>query len=329
MQDDLLGLSTNSTQVEVADATHETLLTNEDTAAEASDAIAAVVEAVRTGTPSRTKAAEMKTPHHRARRPRLASPSPAAEPRAPTHRSTRRSRRRSRSSGPPTPIDDIFDGRRRSGSTCTAPAQGDTTVVLIAGWGARGDESWSAVQPALAEHARVCTYDRPGTGTSDAPATDQTFETQAADLRALLDTAGEPGPYVVVGHSFGGRRSGHVRGRATTTEVTGLVLVDASPTTWPAAVCAVPDDGTEAGAATASSARSCTTRRRIPSASTSIPAFEHVAAITSLGDLPLTVITADTRTAPGLAADELDAAQPGVGRGRGSLGGVVARRRPS
>ena len=33
MQDDLLGLSTNSTQVEVADATHKTLLTNEDTAA--------------------------------------------------------------------------------------------------------------------------------------------------------------------------------------------------------------------------------------------------------------------------------------------------------
>lgn len=51
MQDDLLGLSTNSTQVEVADATHEALLTNEDAAAEASDAIAAVVEAVRTGTP--------------------------------------------------------------------------------------------------------------------------------------------------------------------------------------------------------------------------------------------------------------------------------------
>ena len=51
MQEDLLDLSTNSSQVEVADATHQTLLTNEEAAAQASDAIAAVVEAVRTGTP--------------------------------------------------------------------------------------------------------------------------------------------------------------------------------------------------------------------------------------------------------------------------------------
>src|SRR5204863_6990713 len=59
---------------------------------------------------------------------------------------------------------------------CTG--QGDATVLLIAGWGAGGDEAWSAVYPALAEQARVCTYDRPGTGTSDAPASDQTFETE-------------------------------------------------------------------------------------------------------------------------------------------------------
>lgn len=49
MQDDLLGLSTNSTQIEVADATHQTLLTNEGTATDASDAIATVVDAIRSG----------------------------------------------------------------------------------------------------------------------------------------------------------------------------------------------------------------------------------------------------------------------------------------
>jgi pimeloyl-ACP methyl ester carboxylesterase len=37
-----------------------------------------------------------------------------------------------------------------------------------------------------------------------------------------------------------------------------------------------------------------------------VPAFEHAATIASLGDLPMTVITADTRTAPGLAAAELE-----------------------
>jgi pimeloyl-ACP methyl ester carboxylesterase len=49
MQDDLLDLSTNSTQVVVADATHDTLVSSEKTAAEATDVITAVVEAVRTG----------------------------------------------------------------------------------------------------------------------------------------------------------------------------------------------------------------------------------------------------------------------------------------
>lgn len=49
MQTDLLGLSTNSTQVEVAAATHQTLLTDEDFAAKTSDAIIDAVNSVRTG----------------------------------------------------------------------------------------------------------------------------------------------------------------------------------------------------------------------------------------------------------------------------------------
>ena len=53
MQENLLRLSTNSTQVEVADATHQTLLTNQDTAEQAAHAIDQVISAVRTGTPIR------------------------------------------------------------------------------------------------------------------------------------------------------------------------------------------------------------------------------------------------------------------------------------
>ena len=83
---------------------------------------------------------------------------------------------------------------------------GDTTVLLIAGWG-DGGESWGAIEPTLAERARVCSYARFGTGTSDPPSTTQTFETQATDLHELLEAAGEPGPYVIVGHSFGGAQA--------------------------------------------------------------------------------------------------------------------------
>jgi pimeloyl-ACP methyl ester carboxylesterase len=132
-----------------------------------------------------------------------------------------------------------------------------------------------------------------------------TEPTQAADLGTLLETAGEPGPFVVVGHSFGGAEAVTFAAQSEG-DVTGLMLIDASPTTWPAAVCGVPDDGTE----TAKGCRQLCEVMRDPSRDTErldvVPAFEHAATITSLGDLPMTVITADTRTAPGLAAAQLD-----------------------
>ena len=124
--------------------------------------------------------------------------------------------------------------------------EGDTTVVLIAGFG--GDTTgWANVEPAIAARARVCSYDRPGTGTSDPATATATFTTEATDLHDLLRTIGEPGPYVVVGQSFGGAEA-VMFASLYADEVSGLALVDASPTTWPAALCSVPDDGTEAAA---------------------------------------------------------------------------------
>ena len=80
---------------------------------------------------------------------------------------------------------------------------GDTTIVLIAGFG-DGGESWEFGHAEPVSRAPVCTYDRFGLGASDQPPTVQTFSSEAADLHALLTTMGEVGPYVVVGHSFGG-----------------------------------------------------------------------------------------------------------------------------
>jgi len=79
---------------------------------------------------------------------------------------------------------------------------GGPTVVLEAG--AFGfAQVWSRVQPRLAERVRVCSYDRAGLGWSgDADAHDAVAT--ARRLHALLDVAGEPGPYVLVGHSLGG-----------------------------------------------------------------------------------------------------------------------------
>src|SRR5688572_27068499 len=57
---------------------------------------------------------------------------------------------------------------------------GDTTVLLLAGWG-DGGENWGDIEPALNDDNRVCSYARFGTGTSDAPRGTQSFMSQATD----------------------------------------------------------------------------------------------------------------------------------------------------
>jgi pimeloyl-ACP methyl ester carboxylesterase len=100
---------------------------------------------------------------------------------------------------------------------------GSPTVVLEAGSGA-DSATWSAVHDAIAGTTRTCAYDRAGRGRSEDRET-HTLGDAAADLRALLDAAGEPGPFLIVGHSLGGS---YARVFATTyrDEVVGAVLVD-------------------------------------------------------------------------------------------------------
>ncbi len=182
--------------------------------------------------------------------------------------------------------------------------EGDTTVVLIAGFG--GDSTgWALVEPAIAARARVCSYDRPGTGTSDPATSTATFTTQATDLHHLLGKVGEPGPYVVVGHSFGGAEA-VTFASLFADEVTGLVLIDASPTTWPDAICAVPDDGSDAAAMLRGL---CGTFAPTGNSEhlDAVAAFADAAQIGSLGSLPMTIITAARRDLPAdLVAAEVD-----------------------
>ena len=81
------------------------------------------------------------------------------------------------------------------------PAQ--PTVVLEAGAGGFSVD-WSLVQPEVARFARVCSYDRAGSGWSDLGPRPRTHRQIVWELRELLRRAGERVPYVLVGHSLGG-----------------------------------------------------------------------------------------------------------------------------
>jgi pimeloyl-ACP methyl ester carboxylesterase len=101
---------------------------------------------------------------------------------------------------------------------------GRPTVVLEAGMGS-DSSTWSAVHDELATTTRTCAYDRAGRGRSD-PIERHTLGQAAVELAALLAAAGEPGPYLLVGHSLGGAYI-RVFAGANRADVVGLVLVDA------------------------------------------------------------------------------------------------------
>lgn len=203
---------------------------------------------------------------------------------------------------PTEPVDARFPvGHTRAQLHLVCTGSGASTVVLIPGFGDDGG-AWGAVMPKVAADARVCTYDRFGLGTSDAPPRDPTFTTQAADLHELLQTAGEPGPYVVAGHSFGGAEAVAFADRYAD-EVAGVLLLDASPVDWPKAACAVPDDGSEMGDVFRDTCASITDPDRNPERLDAARAFAEVAKIDDLGDVPLVVASRAAVAYPGLAPE--------------------------
>lgn len=135
-------------------------------------------------------------------------------------------------------------GGRRLWLECRG--SGSPTVILEAGYRSPATvwtddlidpgSGRTMVLQGVAAFTRVCAYERPGAAgvtanilqpsRSDPIPMPRTAESVVSDLHALLETAGVPGPYVLVGHSLGGL---FVRLYAATypDEVVGLVLVDA------------------------------------------------------------------------------------------------------
>lgn len=116
------------------------------------------------------------------------------------------------------------DGRK---ANFTCMGEGSPTVILIPGLGDFAGLAWSNVQPEMARTTRVCAWDRPGWGLSDGAEGKHTVETSTAALEAALAVGTIPGPYVLVGHSFGGYESLLYADRHPD-RVAGMVMVDSS-----------------------------------------------------------------------------------------------------
>lgn len=105
--------------------------------------------------------------------------------------------------------------------------EGGPVVVMESGLGSAA-WTWSRVQHEIAATSRVCVYDRAGYFGRSTPAPGpRTAGDEANDLAALLQAARIPGPYVLVGHSYGGHIVRLFAYRHPGS-VAGLVLVDPS-----------------------------------------------------------------------------------------------------
>ena len=115
-------------------------------------------------------------------------------------------------------------GTHRLHINCTG--SGMPTVVIDSGLGGFSLE-WNNIQASLSESMQVCTYDRAGYGWSDPGPEPRNTQTIATELHTLLLNAEIPGPYILVGHSFGGYNIRYYASMYPQT-VLGMVLIDAS-----------------------------------------------------------------------------------------------------
>jgi pimeloyl-ACP methyl ester carboxylesterase len=198
--------------------------------------------------------------------------------------------------------------------------QGSPTVVLFSGLG-EFSASWARDSDGLSPTTRVCAYDRAGQGWSDDVEHPQDGVTAAEDLHALLAAAGEQGPFVLVGHSIGGPYAMTYADQYAE-QVAGMVLLDSSSPrqltdipSYPGQYAAMrrgyavlpvlarlgagglvaagsgyPGDVADRLHAMTSTPRAA---RNARDEITTVPQlFQQAQALTTLGDLPLVVLTA-------------------------------------
>ncbi len=102
--------------------------------------------------------------------------------------------------------------------------KGSPCVVIETALGSPSAEWWH-IQDRLAETTTVVTYDRAGYGWSRPGAFPRSSFQVVTELHSLLEAAGAPGPFILVGHSQGGLYA-QLFGRLHPDEVAGAVFLD-------------------------------------------------------------------------------------------------------
>jgi pimeloyl-ACP methyl ester carboxylesterase len=126
---------------------------------------------------------------------------------------------------PPRGVMVDVDGRKQR-IVCEGDAKPGVPTVVFESGIYSGSADWGFIQPEVAKGGRTCSYDRAGMGWSQPSTNPRDSGSMARELHQLLRAAGEPGPYVLVGHSMAGLLTRAYLSQ-NPTQVVGLVLIDA------------------------------------------------------------------------------------------------------
>lgn len=126
------------------------------------------------------------------------------------------------------PMGELVDiGGYRMHILAEGERRGGPTVVWIPGAHAQG-LALHHLHVAIRNEARSVLFDRPGTGWSDPGPFPRRTATEADELARVLERAGERGPFVLAGHSYGGLLAANFA-RRYPERTAAVVLLDASP----------------------------------------------------------------------------------------------------
>lgn len=108
-------------------------------------------------------------------------------------------------------------------------APGDLPDLLMEHGGGGSTNDWSLLEPLLAAHTRVFSYDRAGSGSSPRDDLGRGAAANTQRLSQLVEQLGIKKPFVLVGYSLGGLYARHYAALYPD-QVAGIVLLDSTPT---------------------------------------------------------------------------------------------------